>query len=467
MAKSRSKLGDTRLERVQSMLIHAMSKKMTVVLRQLSNNKAEENALGRYINNPKVTPSGIVNHYHTVERHDFSGKHLLIVQDTSTDSFGLHSKRKGLGYVGENTTKTGFDMHPAIYMDAQDGACYGLGGVSFWNTPIPQNEAEEKEKLERRKILWKLPLEEKESYKWYCTVKQAIINNSSAAQYTVVGDREADVYDLFGRYKEHGWGWLTRSSTDRTLLIKDGQATEKLYQTIDNWEVEDIYSVKLPATDKRSAHDATLILKFGAINIAKPKKHPDNSLPTCIAMHAIEVKECPTTVVGNEAPVHWRLLTSHTVDTIEQARAIIQWYQWRWTIEQVFRTLKSKGLRIESSEVQTYEGLINLSTAALLAAVQVLQLVQARDGQTQQELKDVFTDQEIECLSQLNQKLEGNTEKSKNPHPPSSLAFAAWIIARLGGWKGYKKKARPPGPITMLSGIIRFYDILEGYYLRL
>lgn len=466
MAKSQSKLGDTRLERVQSMLIHAMSKKMTVVLRKLSDNKAQENAFGRYINNPKVRPEGIVAHYHSIERHNFNGKHILIVQDTSTDSFGLHSERKGLGYVGENTTKTGFDMHPAIYMDAQDGACYGLGGVSFWNTPIPQNEAEEKEKLERRKTVWKLPLEEKESYKWYCTVNQAVINNNSAAQYTIVGDREADVYDLFGRYKANGWGWLTRSSTNRSL-VKGTQTTQKLYQTIESWEVEDIYKVKLPATDKRSAHDATLILKFGEINIAKPKQHPDDSLPASIAMHAIEVKECSTTVVGNEAPIHWRLLTSHPVETVEQARAIIQWYQWRWTIEQVFRTLKSKGLRIESSEVESYEALINLSTAALLAAVQVLQLVQARDGETQQELKDVFSDQEIECLCQLNQKLEGKTDKSKNPHPPASLAYAAWIIARLGGWKGYKKKARPPGPITMLGGIIRFYDILEGYYLRL
>jgi len=465
MSKSPSKLGDTRLERVQSLLIYAMSKKLTVVLRKLSTTKAEEAAFGRYINNPKVTPDRIVEHYHTVERHNFTGKHILVVQDTSTASFGLHNNRKGLGYVGENTTKTGFDMHPAIYMDAQDGACYGLGGVSFWKTAIPQNEEEEKEKLERRKTLWKLPLEEKESFKWYCTVNQAISNNNSADQYTIIGDREADIYDLYGRYHNNNWGWLTRSRSNRTLLT-DGESTENLYQTIDTWEVEDIYSVKLPATDKRSAHDATFSLKFGAITIAKSRKNPDDSLPDSIAMYAIEVKECPTTVVGNEAPVHWRLLTSHPVETIEQARAIIQWYQWRWTIEQVFRTLKSKGLQIEISEVETYEGLINLSTAALLAAVQVLQLVQARDGNTQQELKSVFTDQEIECLYQLNQQLEGNTEKSKNPHPPSSLAFASWVVARLGGWKGYKK-SRPPGPITMLSGLIRFYDILQGYYLRL
>ncbi|MGA8447201.1 MAG: hypothetical protein WB766_18710, partial [Roseiarcus sp.] len=40
--------------------------------------------------------------------------------------------------------------------------------------------------------------------------------------------------------------------------------------------------------------------------------------------------------------------------------------------------------------------------------------------------------------------------KQKNPHPPGSLAFAAWVFARLGGWTGYYGK---PGPIVMLRGL--------------
>jgi len=464
-SKSKSKLGDVRLDRVQGLLIYAMSQKLTVVLRQLSEDRAEEVAFGRYIKNPRITPEKIVAHYHTEERHDFSGQHILVMQDTSTASFGLHANRTGLGYVGENTTKTGFDMHPALYMDAQDGACYGLGGVSVWKTPIIETAAQEQEKLERRKNLWKIPFEEKESYKWHCTAAQAIANNNSADAYTIVSDREADIYDLFALNKSNGWGWLTRASTNRMILTEDWQSS-KLYKTIDNWAVEDIYSVCLPATDKRSAHDATLMVKFGRVHICKPKQHPNDALPDHVEMFAIEVKECTSTVVGKEAPIHWRLLTSHPVYSIEQARMIIQWYQWRWTIEQVFRTLKSKGLQIEDSEVEPYEGLVNLATAGLLAAVKVLQLVQARDGQTKQKLKDVFSEQEIDCLERLNQKLEGKTEKTKNPHPITSLAFAAWVIARLGGWKGYKK-SRPPGPITMFRGMVRFYRILEGYYLLL
>ena len=61
-------------------------------------------------------------------------------------------------------------------------------------------------------------------------------------------------------------------------------------------------------------------------------------------------------------------------------------------------------------------------------------------------------------------KLEGKTEKQKNPHPVAQLSWASWIIARIGGWKGYKSES-PPGPITMLRGLKRFQSLLEGYKL--
>lgn len=465
MSKSRSKLGDTRLERVHGLLIYAMSQKMSIVLRQLAKDRTEETAFGRFINNPKVKPENIIKHYHHVSPMDFGGKHILVVADSSSAAFGLHANRKDLGYIGPNTTKSGFELHPTIYMDAQDGACYGLGGLKIWKTAFTTTAEEKAAKLERRKDRWKTPFKDKERYKWYSTVEQAIENNTSAAKYTIVGDREADIYDLLALYQANNWDYVIRSSRDRRLSEGE-QVIENLYKTIDSWQIQNTYELDLPRTDKRSAHRAKLALKFGSVTIAKPKDKPDAALAETVTLQAVEVKELDTTVVGQEKPVHWRILTSHPVQTIEQAMNIVQWYRWRWVIEQVFRTLKTDGLNIEKSEVESYEALVNLATLALLAAVQVLQLVQARDGQTKQESSTVFSDKELECLELLNQKLEGKTEKTKNPHPISSLAFVAWIIARLGGWKGYKK-SRPPGPITMLRGIVRFYDILEGYYLIL
>ena len=51
------------------------------------------------------------------------------------------------------------------------------------------------------------------------------------------------------------------------------------------------------------------------------------------------------------------------------------------------------------------------------------------------------------------------------PHPVRSLAWAAWIIARLGGWKGYPSE-RPPGPITFKHGLDYFRACAAGWVLR-
>jgi len=56
----------------------------------------------------------------------------------------------------------------------------------------------------------------------------------------------------------------------------------------------------------------------------------------------------------------------------------------------------------------------------------------------------MFDKDETKCLNQLNEKMSGDTEKQCNPYDPKHLAWASWIIARLGGWKGFYDKNRPP-----------------------
>ena len=104
-----------------------------------------------------------------------------------------------------------------------------------------------------------------------------------------------------------------------------------------------------------------------------------------------------------------------------------------------------------------------LTTATLIAAIQVLQMVRERDGAAGRPLQDALDPEDQPALEAICQTLEGKTEKQKNPHPKGSLAYASWVCARLGGWTGYYGK---PGPIVMIHGLQSLKAMLHGWRLR-
>ncbi|WP_234826048.1 hypothetical protein [Sinorhizobium meliloti] len=164
-------------------------------------------------------------------------------------------------------------------------------------------------------------------------------------------------------------------------------------------------------------------------------------------------------------PVHWRLLTTHEVGDAATAWQIVDWYSRRRTIEQLFRLMKTHGLRLEDSQLASADVLIKLAAIATKAAVVILQLVQARDGQGGEPAGNAFSPSEIAVLDSLDASYQGRTVLQSNPHPRQSLAWAAWTIARLGGWDGYPS-SKPPGPITLRHGLEYFRAIVKGCALR-
>ena len=95
-----------------------------------------------------------------------------------------------------------------------------------------------------------------------------------------------------------------------------------------------------------------------------------------------------------------------------------------------------------------------------------MQLVIGRDGGTGQELTDVADPIEVPALRAISTSLEGRTQKLKNPFDPASLAWYAWIAARLGGWPGYTSKGyKPAGPKTMARGLKRLDAMVQGWML--
>ena len=126
--------------------------------------------------------------------------------------------------------------------------------------------------------------------------------------------------------------------------------------------------------------------------------------------------------------------------------------------------MKADCLRIEDSQLETTASFTKLATIGLIAAVGSMQLVMARDGGTGQTVTEAADPADMPALRAINAKLEGRTEKLRNPHDETTLAWFAWIVARLGGWSGRTSGGyRPPGPKTMHHGLLRLEPMLEGW----
>lgn len=450
------KLPDKRLEKVLEVFTDRISKKQTLSMRKLSDDRNEEIKFGRFIGNERVGAEALEQRLYHQMSSNCQAPHVLLLQDTSKVSFGLGRSIEGLGKVDKGQVK-GFYLHPVLALDAYSGACYGIPSLEFhWRDWTEDNLSYKERKAARNKVAF----EDKEGYRWYSSIEKALQHCPNAASKTVVADRESDIYPVMTGLKQGlGVNYVIRARHNRPLE-KGG----KLLEQVDRWSKEFDFEVKAPSTDGRSAHKARLSVKFGKVVFKKPGGKTKKKLPPTHACWAVEVKESPETTVNGEEPIHWVLITSHRVDTFEMALQVVEWYKQRWNIEQVFRTLKNKGLRIESSQLTDYWKLQKMMVLALMGAVKVLQLIRARDGNTQQPISASFDQTEQKFIRLVNESLEGKTEKLKNPYPPEKLAFAAWTIARLSGWSGYKSQ-RPPGPIDFLTGLQKFYERLQGFLL--
>ena len=440
--------GDARRERSGERLAQRVIERQAVCLRTLADDRAEQVRFRRFLASEAVTVEEMVSHRAMFVAAAAKGRHVLAIQDTSEINYQAQSGRKhGLGKVG-NGTDVGLFVHPVLAVDAQTQECLGLVDAQVWRRT--------KSKAKNYKAL---PIERKESYRWLRGGAQAKAVLAEACMVTVIDDREADIYEKWDRLPNASTQLLTRASRDRALA---GGGT--LFPTLAGFAEQHRYMLDLPARPgKRSARQACMAVRFGRVRIRRPGSCSDPNASDEIELSAIEVREIDPP--RGEKPIVWRLLTTHMVTSVTQALTVIGWYRLRWHIEQLFRTLKRQGLRIEESVVEDGEALEKLVVIALIAATITMQLVLARaaGGQDPPAIR-VFDPEQIEVLHALQKKLQGRTAKQQNPHPPDTLAWASWTIARLGGWTGYDSD-KSNGPITMRDGIERFFVIVDGYNL--
>ncbi|WP_244440678.1 IS4 family transposase [Bradyrhizobium oligotrophicum] len=404
-------------------------------------------AYWRFVNNPQVTIDRLIEGWSRQTATVVAGRHVLAIQDTSEVKFQTRKgRRRGLGEVGKGNAR-GVLLHAMLAVDADSGACLGLTGGKVWTrrgkVKVPHDQRE---------------LADKESARWVTTAEQACDVLAAARMITVVNDREGEFFAHWALTPGDNVHLLTRAMHDHALA--DGST---LYQAVERARFCDKAMIDLPQRMDRRARQAQLSLRFGTAELKRPARPGVKGLPERVEVSFVEVVELYPPK-GAEA-VHWLLLTTHSIAKASDAWQIVSWYKQRWIIEQLFRSLKTQGLQIEDSQLESAQALIKLVAIATKAACIVIQLVQARNGGQQLPIECAFTPEEMKALAAINKTMKGRTKLQENPHPSETLAWAAWIIAKLGGWTGYASH-RPPGPITFHNGMNRFQILVAGRALQ-
>jgi len=443
--------GDLRRQRLGATIFQEVVETGSLVVRQVGGDRSGEKSVHNFLSRPEVTCEEIIA---TVARRTAkacAGRRIVAAQDTTEINFKDRDRaREGLGPAGDGKTP-GFFCHAMVAIDADDETLLGVVHVDIWTRSS-------KKATKRRQR----PIEDKESMRWLNGTSAAGDLLNGAAQLIVLGDREFDIYAQFARVPP-GVELIVRAAQNRNLADDDD---ERLFSAATDWREFGRMKIRVPPhRPGEVARIASVAVKAGRVCIAKPRNGADRADPPSVTLTLVEAHEIDPPK-GQKAIV-WRLLTTMQVcgqpDEFAAAQEIIQLYRLRWRIEQVFRSMKSDGLRLEETQIHEASRLFKLAAIAFVAAARTIQLVDARDG-SRRPASDVADEHVIAAAEVIGPTLERKTERQKNPHPLRSLSWLSWIVARLGGWNCYYK---PPGPKTMRAGWTRLAAMADGYAIAL
>jgi hypothetical protein len=366
------------------------------------------------------------------------GESVLLVQDTTSFNFSHHPATAGLGPL-ENKHCRGFLAHTTLAV-SRVGVPLGLIQQQVW----VRSDAEVGQRHQRHQRAF----EEKESYKWVKGLAQADTPDGRQGS-VIVCDAEAHIYEFLDEMVTQALDFIVRAADARAFT----QAGQALFAAIAQQAVQQRFSLSLQRRPDREARDAELELRFSPITLKRPQRAAAKR--ETLTVWVVEVFE-PQPPAGEEA-VHWVLLTSLPVQTVEQAQQISLWYSYRWLVERFHFVLKS-GCKLEESQLRQAERLERLLAVYSLVAWKLLWLTyQARRTP------------DVACTVALQptewQALYAFIHRTPAvPQHAPSLGQAVRWIGQLGGFLARKGDGEP-GVKVLWRGWTRLQDIVQTWSL--
>ena len=455
-------LGDQRRNKRLIHLCSRLSKAPECPINQACEDWPETKAAYRFFQNEGINNSAIMSaHREKTAGRAQAHETTLAIQDSSYFIYTNHPKTKGLGEIslkkGKNAKEIysrGLMMHACLAVTTE-GLPLGL-----LSNKIEARESRPKQ--EKASARDRLPIEEKESYRWLETLA-ATTETMGENRVVTVCDRESDIYDFFKLSNELESPVLVRATADRAINKKSRYAEKnvvKLWAHMGTLPEAGSYEIDVQRKSKskhcslRLARNAAVVVRFGSFHMNPPRNHPKqkfDDLPD-LKMNAIYVLE--ENPPKGEESIEWMLLTNLEVTSFEEACEKVRWYGLRWRIEMFFKVIKS-GFRVEACRLAHGKRLARYLTIMSIVAWRLFMITIIARTDPNQCCSSLLTRREWKILFRKTNRTD------KIPQKPPTIKEAVTWIASLGGHLG-RKCDGPPGTITLWRGWKRLTDLCEG-----
>lgn len=422
-----ARLGDERLrQRLYTLAQDFLAQPGKLIPQACQGLEAKSKAAYRFFRNKGVDMQALLKgHVEATAQRVRTHNVVLAVQDTTTLNYTAHPSTEGLGPI--NTTKdhaVGLLVHDTMSFSL-DGTPLGLLDVQCW----ARDPKAAGQKATRKS--W--PIEQKESVKWLRSY-QAVAEVQALCPETMlvsVGDREADIHELFlhAQQCEGGPKLLVRSERSRHRQVL-GTEQADVWEKLAAEPVAGHLAIQVPRSGSRVARTAKLAVRTAAVTLKCPTGKALDPVHAW-AIYAREV-EADATV---HSPLEWLLLTTVPTSSFEQAVERLRWYTLRWGIEVYHRVLKS-GCRLEDRQLGEAARLETCLAIDLVVAWRIFWLVKQGRETPQVPCTVFFKEEEWQTLCAV-------VSQDPPPDTPPTLREAVRMTAKLGDSSGARQMVNP------------------------
>ena len=439
-------LGDQRLNWRLLDSAAKLAAKPSVSINQACDDWADTKATYRLFANEKTTMAQILAPHQQRTKERMTGhEYILAIQDSSYLDYSHHPSKSGMGPIGTTQQSLrGMVMHSVLSVTAQ-GLPLGLLHQSIWSR---EESVKQMTSDERRKV----PIAEKESYKWLAALSETVKWRPEGTRLVTVGDSEADLFELFNHAHTLATDLLIRAGQNRSLCEPE---VGLLWAVVEKQPVAGHLQVQVSKREAHPARQATVAVRYTSL-VLRPPQHLRTQMKP-LSLDAVFVQEIdpPAAPSGHPEPLCWLLLTTVPIASLDAAVERIHWYCQRWQIEILHKILKS-GCRIEQAQLASEKRLMPLIALFSIIAWRLFWITFLARTDPDAPASTMLASHELDALY---------TFIHKQPIPDSltpTVHQALRWIAQLGGFLNRKRDGEP-GVTVIWRGWQRLTDISAAY----